>query len=133
MDKSKVHLNHRTPSDIGHRGHQTESDQTSAIYQRIIRVVTYGPSRHQPQTSTHHSSSPRQEHPWLEAEPMELDPQHSWGETIMDYTPGPPISKNATTPANTLAISASFLPPMNTNLSTNDPKMAGPSNTPSDA
>src|SRR6266852_2878012 len=96
------------------------------------RRYNYGPNRHQPQTNARCFSPHRQEHPWLEAKPMELDPQHSWGETIMDYTPGPRIPENATATANTSAISASPLPPTNANLSANDPKVVGPSNTPPD-
>ena len=31
---------HRTPSDIKHCGKRTEPDRTSAVYRRIIRVIT---------------------------------------------------------------------------------------------
>ena len=36
----EVRRAHRTPSDIEHRGERTEPDRTSAVYRRIIGVVT---------------------------------------------------------------------------------------------
>ena len=36
----EVRCAHRTPSDIEHRGERTEPDRTSAVYQRIIGVIT---------------------------------------------------------------------------------------------
>ena len=38
----EVRRAHRTPSDIEHCGERTEPDRTSAVYRRIIRVVTSG-------------------------------------------------------------------------------------------
>ena len=35
---------HRTPSDIEHRGERTEPDRTSAVYRRLIGVVTVPPN-----------------------------------------------------------------------------------------
>ena len=40
LGQCEVCLAHRTPSDINHHSHRTELDRTSAVYQRIIRVVT---------------------------------------------------------------------------------------------
>ena len=37
----EVHHAHRTPSDLEHHGERTELDRTSAVYRRIIGVVTF--------------------------------------------------------------------------------------------
>ena len=110
----------------------------------LARRSNYGPSRQQPQTSAQRPSPPRQGHSWLpdpwlssgnvhEAEPMELDPQHSWGETFTYLTPDHPSSENMMIPANTATLSTSLPPPASKILSSNNPKMAGPSKTPSEA
>ena len=40
----EVRRAHRTPSDLEHHSERTEPDRTSAVYQRIIGVVTVPPN-----------------------------------------------------------------------------------------
>ena len=91
----------------------------------------YSPSQHQPQQHpSHHNTRPTSGNV-QEAEPMELDPLKTQGESSMEVIPWHPIAESLTAPANSLATLAPFQSSLSTNLLTNDLRV-GLSNTPLD-